>query len=117
MPFPQILVYGILYAEFYLVSSAAPIAQVNFIYSNHLMRFTTLDHDEQFNNVFGVRNQIQCVYECFTRNPGSEYYYALYKSERLLCVCKRDFDWRSFIQIATDENAVVRIEIREGLIN
>ena len=80
------------------------------------MNFTTADHDEQFNNPFSVRNQIQCVYECFKRRIELAYHYALYKSEHLQCVCKRDFDWRSFFEIAIDVNAVLRIEIREGLI-
>ena len=117
MYFFQIRLYVIVYAALVLVASAVAIEEVNFVYSSdRLMRFSTVDHGEQFNNPFSVRNQIQCVYECFTRSIELAYYYALYKPEPLQCVCKRDFDWRSFNETASDENAVVRIEIREGLI-
>ena len=109
--------YFIVYAELALVASTVAIEQVNFVYSSdHLMNFTMANHDEQFNNPFCVRNQIQCVYECFTRPIELAYHYALYKSEHLQCVCKRDFDWRRFVEIAADVNTVLRIEIREGLI-
>ena len=81
------------YTALALVASAVAIEEVNFVYSSdHLMRFSTADHDEQFNDPFSVRNQIQCLYECVTRSIELAYYYALYKPEHLQCVCKRDFD-------------------------
>ena len=98
------------------VVSMAEIFQVNFVYSNQSMSLSSTDHAEQFVNVFKVRNQIQCVQGCFTQSSGLQQYYALYKSEQRVCVCKRDFNWRSFSLIASDEYEIKRIEIREGLL-
>ena len=98
------------------VVSTTEIFQVNFVYSNQSMRLSSTDHAEQFVDVFRVRNQIQCVQGCFTQSSGLQQYYALYKSEERLCVCKRDFNWRSFSLIASDEYEITRIEIREGLL-
>ena len=97
------------------VVSNAEIFQVDFVFSNQSMRLSSTDHAEQFVNVFRVRNQIQCVQGCFTQSSGLQQYYALYKSEERVCVCKRDFDWRSFSVIASDEYEFKRIEVREGL--
>ena len=80
------------------------------------MRLSSTDHTEQFVDVFRVRNPIQCVQGCFTQSSGLQQYYALYKSEERVCVCKRDLDWRSFTLIASDEYEITRIEIREGLL-
>ena len=98
------------------VVSTTEIFQVDFVYSNQSMRLSSTDHTEQFVDVFKVRNQIQCVQGCFTQSSGLQQYYALYKSEERVCVCKRDFDWRSFTLIASNEYEITRIEIREGLL-
>ena len=95
--------------------STTEIFQVYFSYSDQSMRLSSTDHAEQFVDVFRVRNPIQCVQGCFTQSSGLQQYYALYKSEERVCVCKRDFDWRSFSLIASDEYEITRIEIRKGL--
>ena len=81
-------------------------------FPHDVMYLSESDDNLYFNDTMLVHNQIQCCAQCL-RGYNQTYYYALYKHTDKLCVCQRDFDWRS-ISSTSGVYEVKRIEIREG---